>query len=365
MIPYINLKKKYLVEKKDLLKIIDKTLSTGNWVTGQEVEKFEKNIARLCKVRYCNSLNSGTDALTLALHTLGIGRGDEVITTPNSFIASTAVIIHLGAIPKFVDVQNDQNINPKQIENAITKKTKAIMPVHLCGRVSEMKPILEIAKKYNLRVIEDSAQAIGSKYYGRPAGSWGDAGCFSAHPLKNLNAMGDAGYLTTNNKKIFKKIQSLKTHGMENRNRVENFGYVSRMDNVQAAILNWKIKKLELVIKKRRENAKIYLDNLDKNYIYMPIEKKYEFHSYHTFVVQVPNREKLVKYLSNSGVQTSIHYPIPIHLQPAAKFLGYKRGSFPVTEKQSSKILTLPINETLSKKDILNVCKKINRWFKK
>jgi dTDP-4-amino-4,6-dideoxygalactose transaminase len=365
MIPYVNLKKKYLLEKKDLLKIIDKTLSTGHWVTGEEVDKFEKNIAKLCEVKYCNSLNSGTDALTLALYTLGIRRGDEVITTPNSFIASTSVIVHLGATPKFVDVQSDQNINPKLIENAITNKTKAIMPVHLTGRVSEMKTILKIAKKYNLKVIEDSAQAIGSKYYDRPAGSWGDAGCFSAHPLKNLNAMGDSGYLTTNKKEIYKKIQSLKTHGMESRNRVKNFGYVSRMDNVQAAILNWKINKLNYVIKKRRENAKIYLENLDKNYIFMPLEKKYEFHSYHTFVVQVPKREKLINYLNNSGVQTSIHYPIPIHLQPAAKFLGYKKGSFPFTEKQASRILTLPINETLSKKNILNVCKKINRWFKK
>lgn len=365
IIPYVNLSKQWKKNKSELLKLIDKTLSSGSWVGGGQVEKFEKNIARFCGVKYCCSLNSGTDALTLALHTLGIKKGDEVITTPNSFIASTAVIVHLGAIPKFVDVGEDQNIDPNKIEEKITKKTKAIMPVHLSGRVSDMKKILKIAKKYNLKVIEDAAQAIGSKYYNKHAGSFGDAGCFSGHPLKNLNAFGDSGYLLTNKINVYKKIQSLKNHGMENRNIIRNFGHVSRMDNIQASILNWKLKNLQSVIRKRRYNANIYFNSLDREKIFIPNEKNYEFNSYHTFVVQLTKRDKALEFLKKSGISTSIHYPVPIHLQPASKYLGYKTGDFPVTESQSKKILTLPINETLSKNEILYICKKLNKFVNK
>ena len=214
-IPYVNIKKQYKSEKNKLLKIIDKTLYSGSWVGGSEIEKFEKNISKVCKTKYCISLNSGTDALTLALHLLGVKRGDEVITPPNSFIASTAVVTHLGAKPIFVDVKKDQSIDESQIEKKITKKTKAIMPVHLTGRMCAMDKIMSIARKYNIPVVEDCAQSIMSEYKGKMSGAWGDVGCFSAHPLKNLNAMGDAGYLTTNNKYIYDKIKSLRTHGMD------------------------------------------------------------------------------------------------------------------------------------------------------
>ena len=228
-----------------------------------------------------------------------------------------------------------------------------------------MKFALKIAKKYNLKVIEDAAQAIGSKYYNKNAGSFGDAGCFSGHPLKNLNAFGDSGYLSTNKINIYKKIQSLKNHGMENRNIIKNFGHVSRMDNIQASILNWKLRNLPNIIKKRRINASIYFSSLDREKIFFPDEKDYEFNSYHTFVVQVKERDKAVKFLKKYGISTSIHYPVPIHLQPAAKYLGYKMGDFPVAESQSKKILTLPINETLSKNDILYICKILNKFVKK
>jgi len=363
-IPYINIKKQYLQERKYLLKIIDNVLSSGTYVgPGDQVVKFEKSISTLCKTKYCVALNSGTDALTLGLHLIGVRRGDEVITPPNSFIASTAVIVHLGAKPVFVDVKDDQNINEEEIEKKITSKTKAIMPVHLAGRMCAMDKITKISKKYNIPIIEDCAQSILSKYKNKMAGSYGEVGCFSAHPLKNLNAIGDGGYLTTNNRLIYKKIKDLRTHGMSNRNIVKNFGYVSRMDNLQAAVLNFRIKNLKYVIKKRRENIQIYLKYLKKKNFFFQKELKEEFNTYHTFVIQVKNRDKLKDYLFKNGVETSIHYPIPIHLQPASKFLGYKKNDFLTTERHSKTILTLPINQFLSENQIKYISSKVNQFY--
>ena len=362
-INYVNLPKQYKVERKKLLSIIDKTLATGQYVGGDQVQKFEKQISKLLKVKHCVALNSGTDALTLGLHAIGVRRNDEVITAPNSFIASTAVIVHLGAKPVFVDVKNDQCINPDLIEKAITKKTKAIMVVHLTGRVCEMDKILKISKKYKIPIIEDAAQAIGSKYKDKMAGSLGEVGCFSAHPLKNLNALGDSGYLTTNSKKIANFLKDIRNHGMAKRNKIKNFGYVSRMDNLQAAILNFRLKNLGKIINKRRINAKFYMNNLNKKFIFMPKENLNEFNTYHTFVVQVSNRNKLKSYLEKKGIETSIHYPIPIHLQPAARKLKYKLGDFKITENQSKKILTLPINQFLKKRDLKKICKEINNFY--
>jgi dTDP-4-amino-4,6-dideoxygalactose transaminase len=363
-IPYVSLdyKKK---SKFKLVKIFKNILDQGQFVGGQEILNFEKNISKLCKTKYCVALNSGTDALTLSLHILGVRKGDEVITTPNSFIASTAVIVHLGAIPVFVDVLDDQNIDPSKIERAITKKTKVIMPVHLSGKVSQMIKINKIAKKYNLKVVEDAAQAIASSYNGKMAGSMGDIGCFSAHPLKNLGAFGDAGYITTNNFKIYKKIKSLSNHGMENRNLIKNFGYVSRMDNLQAAFLNYKLKSLKKIINLRRRNASIYINILDKDFIKLPYETDKEYHTYHTFVIQVKKRDELKNFLSVNGIETSIHYPKPIHLQPASKKFGYKLGDFKTAEKQSKQILTLPINENLSILDIKKISNLVNYFVRK
>jgi len=362
-IPYVNLDKQYYQEKKSLVKIFNEVLSSGIYIGGDHVKKFEKNISRYCNTKYCVSLNSGTDALTLALHALGVRRGDEVITTPNSFIASTAAIVHLGAKPVFVDVLDDQNINPDLIEDKITKNTKVIMPVHLTGRVCQMDKILKIAKKYNIKIIEDAAQSIGSLYKNKKAGSLSDIGCFSAHPLKNLNAIGDGGYLTTNSKKIYDYIKRLRSHGMIDRNIVKSFGYVSRMDNLKAAILNFRIRNLNKIISTRRKNAQLYKNFIKTNHVYIPEEKKNEFNTYHTFVIQVPKRDILKEYLKKNGIETSIHYPIPIHLQPASKKLGFKKGDFPKTEMQAKKILTLPINQHLTLKQIKFISKKINNFF--
>jgi len=364
-IKYIDLSSHWKKESSKLIPIINRVLLDGNWVGGEEILKFEKNIAKFCNKRFAVALNSGTDALTFGLSLLGVRKNDEVITIPNSFIASTSSIVHLGAKPVFVDVLNDQNINPNLIEKAITKKTKAIMPVHLTGRISDMDSILSISKKYNIPIIEDAAQSIGSLYKNRPSGSFGKVGCFSAHPLKNLNAIGDSGYLVTDDSKIYHTIKDLSNHGMTNRNKIKNFGYVSRMDNIQAAVLNYRLKSLKKKIEQRRKNAQFYLENLDKNFVFVPEEKSYEYNTYHTFVIQVDQRDKLKKYLKKNKINTGIHYPIPIHLQPASRRFNYKKGDFPVAESQSKRILTLPIHNSLSLNDLTKIVEKIDQFFKK
>lgn len=362
-IPYVDLSKQYLKKSKPLLKKIDAVLKSGNYVGGDEVIKFEKKISKLLNIKHCIALNSGTDALTLGLYALGVRKNDEVITTANSFIASTAVIVHLGAKPVFVDVKSDQLINPDLIEKSITNKTKAIMVVHLTGRVCEMDKILKIAKKFNIPIIEDAAQSIGSMYNNQYAGTFGKIGCFSAHPLKNLNALGDSGYLTTNSSKIAKLLRDIRSHGMRNRNKVKNFGYVSRMDNLQAGILNFRLKYLNKIIIKRRENANIYFKHLNKKKIFIPEESKKEFNTYHTFVIQVKKRNELQKYLKKNAIGTAVHYPIPIHMQPAYKKLKYKTKKLPQTEKQAKEIITLPIHQYLKRREIIKICKVINKFY--
>ena len=364
-IPYVNLKKQWLDERNDLLPIINEVFESADFIGGYALDKFEENIARFCGTKFACGLNSGTDALILALSLSGIGRGDEVITPPNSFIASTAAIIHIGAKPVFVDVLSDQNIDPSKIEIAITKKTKAIMPVHLTGRMCDMDPIINVARKYGLVVIEDAAQSVGSKYKGKLSGSIGDVGCFSTHPLKNLNACGDGGFLTTNNEDIYNKAKSYRNHGIQNRNNVTHFGGVSRLDNLQAAILNYRLGKLKDVTKKRRVNAKAYIDGIKNEDLFIPDEKNSEYNVYHTFVVQTKYRDELKEYLSKNEIDTAIHYPVPIHLQPAAKKLGYKVGDFPVAEKQSKEILTLPVNQYLERIDLERIISVINQFQRK
>lgn len=361
-IPYVNLEAQWKEDEKELKPILLNILKKGQYIGGDEINEFEKKICKICGTKYAVALNSGTDALTLGLYLLGVKRGDEVITPPNSFISSTSSIVHIGAKPVFVDVLKDQNINPELIERAITKKTKAIMPVHLTGRIAEMNSIIKISKKYKIPIIEDAAQSIGSKYHGKKSGSFGSIGCFSAHPLKNLNGIGDGGFLTTNNFSFYKKAIMLRNHGQSERNIVKHFGYLSRMDTLQAAVLNFRIKKLNKIIVARRENADYYFKNIDENKYLLPREKKFQFNSYHTFVIQTKKRDKIIKYLKKNGIQTAIHYPVPIHLQPASKFLGYEKGSFPETEKQSREILTLPIHQNLTKKELSKIVKTLNNY---
>jgi dTDP-4-amino-4,6-dideoxygalactose transaminase len=359
-IPYVNLGAQSREQLADLHRIFESVVLRGSFVgTDDEVSALEKRLADYCGTDEAIALNSGTDALSLAMLVAGIGKGDEVITPPNSFVASTAAIVHLGATPVFADVLADQNIDPEKIVRAITPRTKAIMPVHLTGRVCRMDEIMEIANRHGLIVIEDAAQAIGSMYKGRVSGSFGHFACFSAHPLKNLNAIGDGGFVTTNDKAAAQKMRRLRAHGMSDRQTVEDWGLVSRMDALQAAILNYRLDKLPDVIAKRRANAALYQGLLDHERLYVPPCRNEEFNTFHTFVVQVERRDELQAHLREVGIKTAIHYPVPIHLQPAARDLGHKKGDFPMTERQAERILTLPINQYMSRADVEAVASEV------
>ena len=364
MIKYVDLAKQWNFEKSKLIPLIDKAICKDNHVNGNSIKIFESSICKLLKVKHCVALNSGTDALVCALVSLGVGRGDEVITPPNSFISSTSAIAHIGAIPVFADVKKDQTIDPEMIIKKITKKTKAIMPVHLTGRLCEMDKIKTISKNYGIPIIEDAAQSILSKYKNFMSGATGEIGCFSAHPLKNLNAIGDAGFIVTNNTKIAKKIRLMRNHNLIDRNKVSQFGYVSRMDTIQACILNFRIKNLKKIIEVRRNNAKTYQEFLNLKNIFLNFNNEDYYDTYHTFVIQVEKRNKLQKYLLENGIESFVHYPIPIHLQKACSKYKYKKGDFPNAEKQANSILSLPIHQFLSKKNIIKICNTINSFYK-
>lgn len=362
-VPYVNIGAQYAEEREELLPVIEGVLRSGIYIGGEAVERLESELAGFTGVKHAVTLNSGTDALVIALAALGVGPGDEVITPPNSFVASTAVIAHLRAKPVFVDVLPDQNIDPALIEAAITSRTRAIMPVHLTGRMARMDAIMAIAAKHKLAVVEDAAQAIGSRYAGRMSGSYGNVGCFSAHPLKNFNACGDGGFLTTNDDRVAAAARSMRNHGLVDRNTVERFGFVSRMDTLQAAILRYRLTRLARITEQRRKNASLYDRLLERSAVFVPPEGPQEFNTYHTYVIQVDRRDELQRHLGERGVGTAIHYPVPIHLQPAARELGCRKGQFPVTERQAQRILTLPVNQTLSEADVQHVAQCVNRFF--
>jgi dTDP-4-amino-4,6-dideoxygalactose transaminase len=362
-IPYVDLAAQYAEERAQLLPIIEGVLASGNYIGGEVIERLESKLAALCGVKHAITLNSGTDALILGLRALGIGPGDEVITPPNSFVASAAAIVHVGAKPVFADVLPDQNIDPERVASAITPRTKAIMPVHLTGRVADMDPIMALARAHGLFVIEDAAQSVGSGYGGKPAGSFGDVGCFSTHPLKNLNAIGDGGFATTNNDDVAAAIRLLRNHGLVDRNTVREFGFVSRMDTLQAAVLEFRLGRLDGIVEKRRANAARYRAQLDSKRVFVPPDRQIEFNTYHTFVIQTDRRDALQKHLADQGIGTAIHYPVPLHLQPAAASLGHKQGDFPVTERQAARILTLPVNSSLTPEQVETVAKEVNEFI--
>ena len=360
----------YLVEQfadyTKVFKEIEKVVKKGDYTLGKEVDLCEKNFAKRTGAKFAISVGNGTDALLLSLKALGIGQGDEVITVPYSFVATVGSIVTAGAKPVFVDVKDDYNIDENQIVSAITKKTKAIMPVHWAGRPCEMDKILSIAKKYNLKVVQDSAHIIGAKYKKNYLVNYGDVCTYSMHPLKNLNVWGDGGFIVTNKKELAKKLYLIRNHGLKDRNNVEIFGYNSRLDTIQAAVANYKMKfKLDNITKKRIENSKL-LDKLlakNENVILVKREKylKEVFHLYH---INVNKRDSLQKFLIKNDIDAKVHYPIPIHLQKAAKFLKYKKGDFPVSEKLAKTSLSLPVHEFINKKHVAHVVNTINKFYK-
>ena len=362
-VPYVNFPAQYAEEREELSARLRQVLANGDFILGAEVEALEAELAALCGVRHAVTLNSGTDALILGLKALGIGPGDEVITPPNSFVASTAAIVHVGATPVFADVLPDQNVDPAAVAARVTPRTKAIMPVHLSGRICDMPAIQGIARQHGLAVIEDAAQSIGSKFENRPSGSFGDIGCFSLHPLKNLNAVGDAGFLATNDPSIADRVKRLRNHGLIDRNTVTEFGWVSRLDTMQAAVLRLRLRRLSSVNDRRRANAARYRAGLDRRHVFVPPCGPAEYNTFHTFVIQVDRRDELKDMLASAGIGSAIHYPVPIHLQPAARVLGYRRGDFPVAERQAGRILSLPINQFLTTVEIDTVVNAVNKFY--
>jgi len=310
------------------------------------------------------AVNSGTDALILALKALGIGSGDEVITVPNSFVASASCIALSGARPVFVDVTEDYNMDPCLIEQAITPRTRAILPVHLTGRPADMDPIMEVAKSHGLHLVEDCAQAICAEYKGQRVGSFGTVGCFSLHPLKTLNACGDGGVLATNDADLYTEFKLLQNSGLRTRDMCVEWGFNSRLDTLQAVILLAKLDFLEEWTEARRNNARFYQEVLaDIPQIRVPVEKPHERSVYHTFVIQADHRDALRTYLAEGGVETAIHYPNPIHLQEAAADLNYGVGSFPVTESQAGRILSLPIYPELEADQLEYVVSSLHSFY--
>ena len=328
--------------KADLTNAFERVLDSGKFVLGPEVKKFEQDFADFCGTKYAAGLANGTCSLHVVFKALGIEEGDEVITAPNSFIATAAAIAQVRAKPVFVDTNLDFNINPEAIEAAITPRTKAIVPVHLTGRVAKMDQILKIAKRYNLIVIEDSAQSVGAEFKGKRAGSFGDAASFSFHPLKNLHAFGDAGIITSNRLDVVEKLNILKNHGLIDRSTCSQWGLNCRLDEMQAAFLGVQLPQLENWTEERRKIAKFYNETLGKVVI-VPTEENNEKHVYQTYVIRSDRRDDLKEYLNSNGVEALVHYPVPIHLQPAAKYLNYRKGDFPIVEKLSNEILSLPL----------------------
>jgi dTDP-4-amino-4,6-dideoxygalactose transaminase len=362
-IPYVDLPAQWAEEKEALRACFERVLSSGILIGGPEVEGFEAELAALCGAKHAVALNSGTDALRLAMVALGIGPGDEVITPANSFVASTSSILHVGARPVFADVLDDQNIDPQSVRKALTSRTKAIMAVHLTGRIADMESLQDIASERHLLLIEDAAQAIGSKRHGRPSGSLGDIGCFSMHPLKNLNAAGDAGAVVTQDAAIAERLRRLRNHGLEGRDVVREFGWVSRMDPLQASLLRFRMAGLADIVARRRRNAELYRQHLDARHVYVPPCLSGEFNTFHTFVIQVDRRDELRGHLAANGIEALIHYPVPIHLQPAAAHLGCKRGSLPAVERQAQRILSLPIHQHLKEEDLIRIAQTINGFY--
>ena len=344
VIPFVDLKTQYQSLKDEVMAAVGHVLETGQFVLGEEVATFEKEFAAYVGARHAIALNTGTSGLHLALLAAGVGPGDEVITVPFTFVATAAAIRYTGATPVFVDINLDSyTMDPAQVEQAITPKTKAICPVHLYGQAADLDPILEIANRHGLKVIEDACQAHGTEYKGRRVGAIGHVGAFSFYPGKNLGAYGEGGMAVTNDDAAAKAIRMLRDWGAEKKyfHALKGFNY--RMDGVQGAILRVKLRYLPEWTEARRAHAKAYESLLRDSGVVLPQEMPYSRHVYHVYAVRTPDRNGLQQALQNEGVQTGIHYPIPVHLQEAHADLGYKAGDFPMSEKAANEVLSLPM----------------------
>jgi len=357
-VPFIDFSEQYNEVKDEIDVGLKAVFQKGNFILGQEEKDFEDDFAKYCGAKYGIGVNSGTDALYLALMALGVGPGDEVILPTFTFIATALCVSYTGAKPVFVDIDDDAyNIDPQKIEEAITPNTKVIIPVHLYGQPVDMEEILAISKKHNIKVMEDSAQAHGSSYHGKRIGSLGDVGCFSFYPTKSLGAFGDGGIVITSNKEIYEKIIMLRDYGRKDRYNHSIKGFNSRLDTVQAVILAAKLKRLDEWNKMRSEKGAYYCKALSEiEGVVAPRIKDNRTHVFQTFAIRTPNRDAVLEGLQKKDIGVLIHYPIPLHMQEAYADLGYKQGDFPVSEKLGTEVLSLPMFPHITKEQIDYVC---------
>lgn len=349
------------------LEDLRKFVKTADFTLGAELVRFEQRFASIHNAPHAIGVGTGTDALSMPLKLLGIGTGDEVITCANTFIATVGAIVQVGATPVFVDSENGYVIDPSKIEAAITEKTKAIMPVHYTGNISDMPQIMKIAKKYNLYVIEDACQTIMGKIGDRSVGSWGLCAGFSLHPLKNLNVWSDGGVVITHSDELAKKLRLYRNHGLADRDVCIEYGINCRLDTMQCVIANRLIENLQWITERRREIAHGYdaaFEDL-KDFIDVPVRRKDVYHVFHIYVLRVKYRDALYKFLTDAGIEVKIHYPIPMHLQPAAKHLGYKKGDFPMAEAHGPQVITLPAHPYLTQEEIDYTIAKVHEFYSK
>lgn len=347
------------------LEDIRRLVKSGDFTLGAPLREFEQRFADICRLPYAVGVASGTDALILSLKLLGIGPGDEVITTPTTFVATVGAIAMTGARPVFVDSEDGFVIDASKIEAVITRRTKAIVPVHFTGNVADMPRISAVARKHKLVVVEDACQAIGASIDGQPVGSWGETACFSLHPLKNLNVWGDGGVIVTRSQGLAEKLRLYRNHGLRNRDEVAFFGPNSRLDTLQAVIGNRLIGQFESITRIRIANAARY-DEAFRDlspFVRVPLRRPGVRHVYHLYVIRVKNRDGLLASLNQNGVEAKVHYPIPVHLQEAAQHLGYQKGDFPVSEADSQTIITLPAHQHLTEDEIEYTIEQVRSFY--
>ena len=360
-VPFLDLKLQDQALSGEISSAIREVIDATAFAGGRFVSEFEKDFATFCSADFAIGVGSGTEAIWLVLLALGVGPGDEVITVPNTFIATAEAITFAGAKPVFVDIEpNTYNMNPAKLEEAITPSTKAIIPVHIFGQMADMDPILEVANRHGIPVVEDAAQAHGAMYKGRPAGSFGIASCFSFYPGKNLGAYGEAGGIVTGDAELDEKIRILRDHGQPEKYQHTVVGWNARMDGIQAAVLRVKLAHLSDANEKRRKNANRYeqaLEGVDG--IQLPFCADYAEHVYHIYAIRLSDRENVKQYLTEHGVDSGIHYPVPLHLQEAYEHLGYQEGEFPVSEICAREFLSLPMFPGLTEEQITRVAQSV------
>jgi len=362
-VPFVVLKRQHSFLKEKIEDKIRKVLESSEFILGEEVDIFEKKFAEYCQTKHCVGVGSGTSALYFSLLACDINPGDEIITTSNTFIATVMPISWIGAKVRFVDINPETyTLDCSKLEKIINSKTKVIIPVHLYGRPVDMDSVLNIAKKYGLKVIEDACQAHGAEYKGKKIGSFGDIACFSFYPSKNLGCFGDGGAVLTNDKGLDSKVRMLRNYGQLEKNKHITLGLNSRLDSLQAGILNVKLKYLDFWNDKRRKNAELYTKLLNDSNITLPSESSDSKHVYHLYVIRSKKRDKLQNWLSKQRIATGIHYPVPVHLQEVYKQSNCKNVNLGITEKFSTEILSLPMFPELTEKEIRYVCKKIKEF---